>query len=501
MTVMHEFLGSMNVAHARSSTHSTTADPIVQWARQRSDPTAYPQHGLLLKFIDPAIENNFLQCSYDAQRHGIQLNIALTIVFLLLFAAIDPLLLHADLLFEFRVMRFAVLVPLSLLALGLCLYLEVAARWVRVCLVAIVLFGLCWTMLLWLGGSEVLGYLSLALIQTIVGTFFLLGLPIGRSLPAVALFTTVFTVSAFSMHLPIGTTLTYTLGCLTVAMVCAFGAFRSETASRRQFVSQAVSDAQYSQRLATEHDRNRWLELIAAFLRHELKNAMIGVSTSVELASRTEAREQQQEYLARAKQSLDFMRRLLAQVADATSVEAALIAQEVEAVNFSELTSGRAQDMRLAERDRVIDARISSNVWVVGNADSLVQMLDKLIDNALEHGDPSHPVKIELTCDAREASLGIEDRGEPLSHDLEALFQPFVSNKTPRAGSVNLGLGLFIARTIAAHHGGSIEAYALDNPPGARFLVRLPLRPSPELQSSAGEPAIPAPALSCDTVK
>lgn len=491
----------MNVAQPRLSTPSADLDPIARWASELPDPDTYPRQRVLLKFVDPAIEDNFQQQAYRAQRHAIQLNIALTVVFLLLFAAIDPLLLRADLLLEFRVVRFAVLVPLSLLALGLCLYVTDANRWLPGCLVAIVLFGLCWTILLWLGGAEVLGYLSLALTQTIVGTFFLLGLPIGRSLPAVAFFTGVFTVSAFAMRLPIGTTLTYTLGCSTVAMVCAFGAFRSEKASRRQFVSQALSDAQYLQRLAAQNDRNRWLELIAAFLRHELKNSMIGVSTSIELASRADAQDQQHEYLARARQSLHFMRRLLSQVADATSLEAALIAQEVEPVNFSELASGRAQDLRLAERDWAIDARIAPGIWVLGNADSLVQMLDKLIDNALEHGDRNHPLRIELMRDAHEARLAVEDRGEVLSQDVEGLFQPFVSNKTRHSGSVNLGLGLFVARAIAARHGGSVEAHTLENPAGAAFIVRLPLRAAPDLPSSPGEPTIASPPLRCDTVE
>jgi signal transduction histidine kinase len=228
---------------------------------------------------------------------------------------------------------------------------------------------------------------------------------------------------------------------------------------------------------------------------------MIGVSTSIELAARTEARSQQHEYFERARQSLQFMRRLLAQVADATSLEVALTTQEVEPVSISELASGRAQDLRLAAAGWQIDAQIEPGIWVHGNADSLVQMLDKLIDNALDHGDRHHPLRIELTRDDRDARLVVEDRGEALPRDIEALFQPFMSNKSRHTGSVNLGLGLLVARAIAAQHGGSVEARALHDPPGAAFIVRIPAQPAPTTRASASEPAIPAAALGCDTVE
>jgi len=484
----------------RNPARDTNLDPIADWASPLMDSGAYPSHGLLLKFSNATIENCFLRDSYAAQRHSIKLNIALTIVFLLLFAAIDPLLLRAELLKDFRIARFGWLIPLSIISLVCCHFVSDPRRWLHFCGASIVLFGLSWTVLLLAGGTEVLGYLTLAMIQTVVGTFFLLALPIRYSIAAVALYTSVFTIAAFAMQLPLGTALTYTLGNLTVAMVCAFGAFRSERASRRQFVTQALSDAQYRQRLAIQHDRNRWLEMIAAFLRHELKNSMIGVSTSIELASRSHEHHQVSEYLQRATHSLQFMRRLLGQVADATSLEVALVAQESELLNFSELVSGRAQDLRQAEPGWTIDTRVTPEIWVRGNADSLVQMMDKLIDNALEHGDKSHPLTIVLRTDTH-AELTIENRGEPLSQDVEELFQPFVSNKTRSSGNVNLGLGLFVARTIAAHHSGSVEATGLTAPPGAAFCIRLPRHAAPDIQRSLGEPAIPASALSCDAVE
>jgi signal transduction histidine kinase len=472
-------------------------DAIAKWAADPSTTQSYPDHGWMLRFSDAALESNYRQRSFAEQHHAIQLNIGITILFLLLFLAIDPLLLHADLLKTFRLTRLGVLIPLSIAALLACHYITHAQRWVQVCMVSIVPFGLCWTGLLMLGGGEIIGYLSLALIQTIVGTFFLLGLPVRLSIPAAALYTGTFLVTAFVMDIPIGIGLTHTLGCVTVAMVCAFGAFRSEKASRHQFVAQAMSDAQYFRSLAIQDDRNRWLEVFASFLRHELKNSMVGISSSIELAQRAVRQEQpqQREYLDRATQSLGFMRRLLGQVAEATSLETALSAQEREPLNLSELVSGRTQDLRIAAPAWNVDAHIAPQLWVHGNPDALVQMLDKLIDNALEHGDSTHPLIIELQRDERDAVLTIADRGEPLDQDVESLFQPFLSNKRRTSESINLGLGLFVARTIATRHAGSVEAARLDDPPGAVFRIRLPLHIASVSEESPVQPTIPAAAL------
>jgi signal transduction histidine kinase len=462
------------------------------------DREAPPAQTAFLTFTDPALEDAYLQREYETHRKVIGLNLVFTVAVLAVFAVLDPLLVPPQLLDEFRAVRLGVLVPLVALSLVPIRLITQARSWNLAGSILLLLFGLCWTWLLLIGGEAVLGYLSLAMVQTIAGAFFLLGLPILLSLPVVLAFCLVFVICAFDATTSNAVALTYGLGCLTVTVIAAFGAFRTEKVSRQQFIAQALSEAQHAKRLAIQADRNRWLEVIAAFLRHELRNSMVGASTSIELAARAPDGERMAEFLDRGRRSLQFMRRLLAQVADATSLEAALAVQELEALDLSELVSGRVHDLRLADPEWTVHDRIESGQWIRGNPDSLAQMLDKLLDNAIEHGDRQYPLVIELVGDGADALVTIANRGEPLPEDIERLFQPFVSNKSSAGGGGgNLGLGLFVARAIAMSHGGNVTARALDAPPGASFAVRLPRCAMP----SARQPAVAAPALGDDPVE
>jgi len=82
------------------------------------------------------------------------------------------------------------------------------------------------------------------------------------------------------------------------------------------------------------------------------------------------------------------------------------------------------------------------------------------------------PMKRRLTITtavrAADVKLSVRDSGPGLPPEIDGtLFTPFVTTK-----SHGLGIGLTIARTIIAAHGGTIDAY--NNPNGgATFTVTL----------------------------
>lgn len=71
--------------------------------------------------------------------------------------------------------------------------------------------------------------------------------------------------------------------------------------------------------------------------------------------------------------------------------------------------------------------------------------------------------------------MAVSNDGDGLPAEGNALFDAFVSVHGNGEKSENLGLGLFIAKAIAEAHGGTIEALDLDESPGARFEVCLPI--------------------------
>jgi signal transduction histidine kinase len=67
--------------------------------------------------------------------------------------------------------------------------------------------------------------------------------------------------------------------------------------------------------------------------------------------------------------------------------------------------------------------------------------------------------------------LTLENEGDALPEDKDRSFEAFV---TSEKSTDNLGLGLFVAQSIALNHGGDIVAEDLPRDRGARFVVRLP---------------------------
>jgi signal transduction histidine kinase len=81
-------------------------------------------------------------------------------------------------------------------------------------------------------------------------------------------------------------------------------------------------------------------------------------------------------------------------------------------------------------------------------------------------------VTIAVAREGTTAVITVSDDGDGVAAaDLDRIFQPGVRIDPP-AGERTAGLGLALARRLAAAAGGSIVASA---GPGGRFVVRLPL--------------------------
>jgi signal transduction histidine kinase len=109
---------------------------------------------------------------------------------------------------------------------------------------------------------------------------------------------------------------------------------------------------------------------------------------------------------------------------------------------------------------------------VRGSLELLIQMLDKLVDNAADFSSTGDVIGICLDSDAAELTLSVHNPGPPLpEHMRSQLFDSMVSVRTGDSDR-HLGLGLYVAKLIAEGHGGRITAGNADD--GVRFSVVLP---------------------------
>ena len=113
---------------------------------------------------------------------------------------------------------------------------------------------------------------------------------------------------------------------------------------------------------------------------------------------------------------------------------------------------------------------------MLGSAEHLVQLLDKVVANAVEFSAADQPVRLGCNEDSGEAVMTVSNSGPRLDPAMkEHIFESMVSLRPQAARSVpHLGLGLRIARLIADFHGGEIYAENLIGEPGVIVVVRLP---------------------------
>jgi signal transduction histidine kinase len=105
----------------------------------------------------------------------------------------------------------------------------------------------------------------------------------------------------------------------------------------------------------------------------------------------------------------------------------------------------------------------------------LGQLVDNLLDNALNYSEPGTPVTVTIEDAPGGATLTVADAGCGIApEDLPHVFEPFYrSAQARRLGRAGVGLGLAVARRIAVALGGALTA---ESTPGAgsRFHLRLP---------------------------
>ncbi|WP_437552095.1 AAA family ATPase [Sorangium sp. So ce367] len=180
--------------------------------------------------------------------------------------------------------------------------------------------------------------------------------------------------------------------------------------------------------------------------------------------------------------------RLIDELLDVTRMNAGRLTLRRAPVDLAALVGEVVERMRPQLADARCPTQLDLGAPVVGHwdADRLEQVVVNLLSNAMKYG-AGRPIHIGVRRQADRALLVVRDEGIGLAEaDQGRIFERF-----ERAVSVRnfggLGLGLYIARSIVASHGGSIRVESKPGA-GATFVVALPLSP-PEADERGIAPA------------
>jgi len=163
--------------------------------------------------------------------------------------------------------------------------------------------------------------------------------------------------------------------------------------------------------------------------------------------------------------------------------EAARLEQILQSSDKEEMDLSRVIDACVQEYQQIyptieFESKISlSPIRILGNADYIAQLMDKLIANAVEFSSPGKPVRVACYADNGEAVVSIANSGPYLDHTMkDRIFDSMVSVRPEsKKKQPHLGMGLHIARMVAEFHQGFIVADNLIEEEGVIVVLRIPL--------------------------
>jgi two-component system sensor histidine kinase ChvG len=220
-----------------------------------------------------------------------------------------------------------------------------------------------------------------------------------------------------------------------------------------------------------------YLRTLAGKLAHEIRTPLTIVRSSLENLESEGAAEGSRAYLARAREGSERLNAILVAMGAATRVEEAIQSAERTRFDLVGVLGAALESYRIGFPQRQFVAELPSEALRIDGApDLIVQMLDKLIDNAVDFSPAGSSIIVRLRAFAGEAVLEVDNPGPTLAPESRSrLFESLWQSRSGTASRPHFGLGLYIVRLIAEFHGGHAHAEDLPDGSGARFSVHLAL--------------------------
>src|SRR6202020_2142652 len=200
----------------------------------------------------------------------------------------------------------------------------------------------------------------------------------------------------------------------------------------------------------------------------EMRTPLTIVRSSLEnLESEKEVPASARIYLERARQGSERLNAILVAMGAATRVEEAISNAERSRFDLVPLIASAADSYRIAFPERRFATELPPESFMIDGApDLIMQMLDKLIDNAVDFSPPGASITVRLSFDSHLAVLEVDNPGPPIAPGAQGrLFESLWQSRREGSGESDsrphFGLGLYIVRLIAEFHDGSASADSL----------------------------------------
>lgn len=228
-------------------------------------------------------------------------------------------------------------------------------------------------------------------------------------------------------------------------------------------------------------DSQQMKEEFITTISHELRTPLTSVLVSLGMLKanmQEQLPEPAQKLVAMAHSNSRRLVRLISDILDIEKIEAGKMTFQLEPLELTVLVRRVIEDSRaLAEQAQVTVScqTMTSNTWIQGDADRLMQALTNLLSNAIKYSPPDKPVVVVVCEHGPMLCIEITDHGPGIPVEFhDQIFKKFAQvGRSGREEKAGTGLGLNIAKLIVQQHGGRID---FQSTPGIRttFCIELP---------------------------
>jgi signal transduction histidine kinase len=248
-----------------------------------------------------------------------------------------------------------------------------------------------------------------------------------------------------------------------------------------RLVATAVQNLRtYEAERASADELRRLSSLRADFVSlvsHELRSpmaAVIGSARTLQHRWRELKPEQREAFLAVIGDETSRLSDLVGDVLDTSRIEAGTFGYAFSDVDLAGVIRDSVATAEFGQDEVRLTTVVPATLPIVrGDAERLRQLVDNLISNAIKYSDAGGEVLVEAQAEDGHVTLYVRDQGPGiLAEHHDHIFEKF--GRAAGSAKPGTGLGLFLSRSFAEAHGGSL---AVESRPGegSTFTLTLPV--------------------------
>ena len=233
-------------------------------------------------------------------------------------------------------------------------------------------------------------------------------------------------------------------------------------------------------RYSADVDASR--DMFLAILGHDLRGPLAVIDLSALLLGKPDLPQaSRQQAVVRIRRAVKEMNRLITDLLEYTrSRLGSGIPIERAACNMGTVCDDALEAIRASFPQQQFVPRMAGDLNIQADVPRMHQVLSNLLNNAVQHGDATAPISLNVQGEHDAIALSIANAGQPIPPEaLQSIFEPLVqvalaiTPESPERSKTSLGLGLFIVREIVQGHGGTIAVESSEQA-GTVFTIRLP---------------------------